>query len=73
MTISDIARAYHCPYQIAVRLHHSESAAYRCIHRLGPMRIYWKNARGWVLHGHSVPIEMLALIQRGWEHNAAIR
>lgn len=71
--IPDLARAYHCPHHIAVRLFHRESAAYRCIHRLGPMRVYWKNSVGWMLAGQPVLTEMLALIQKGWEANQGIR
>lgn len=49
MTIDDIARAYHCPYQTAVRIYHGETSVYRLIYRLGPMRIWWRKGRGWAL------------------------
>ena len=72
MTVDDVARAYHCPNHIAVRIFHSESSAYRCIKRLGPMRVHWRRGDGWRLYNRPVLTDMFALIQKKWEKNCAI-
>lgn len=73
MTIEDIARAYHCPHHIAVRLYHRESAAYRCVHRLGPMRVHWRRGDGWMLYNRPIHTDSFADIQKEWEANHAVR
>lgn len=65
--IDGIACAYHCSYQMAVRLLHQESRAYKCIRRLGPMRVHWKPGHGWRLFNQPTNVDMLSFIQECWE------
>lgn len=69
--IAELRRAYHCPHGMAVRLFHRESAGYRCIRRLGPMRVHWKPGYGWLLYNQPIGIDTLAHIQKQKEMHLA--
>lgn len=56
MTPADIARAFHCPHHIAVRLFHKETRGYEAIQRLGPMRVHWKRGHGWHMFNRPISI-----------------
>lgn len=57
--IDEIARAFHCPQGLIAHLarHHHES--FQSLDNLGPMRVYWKEDKGWMLYNRPINIAYL--------------
>ena len=66
VSIEDIARAYHCPFRLAARIHFADNQAYRNIWKLGPLRVYWKRGHGWHLDGVPVSVTSLEKLHMSW-------